>query len=115
MYISLISYVHSITGLPTNKTKSIQSSHLQCSSQEDVCQFPVNVRGVLHWKCQDRKGVKVCNTQNLQSADEIQTFDNLDTFRACQKCDSGGCIKYGTGYAGFALNNKDNKNVYIYV
>ena len=104
-----------MTGLPANTTKTIQSSHLQCSSQGDVCQFPVNVSGVLHWKCIDKEGVKVCNTQDPQSPDEIQTFDNLDTFTACEKCDSAGCIKAATGYSGFALKNKNNKHVYTEV
>ena len=79
-----------------------------------VCQFPVKVDGVLHWNCLDNKeGVKVCNTQDPESADKIQTFDNLDKFGACEKCTR--CIEFGTGYSGFALNNNNNTNAYEYV
>ena len=70
--------------------------------------------GVLHWKCIDKKGVKVCNTENPQEPNDIQTFDNLDTFKACEKCDSAArCIKSETGYSGFALKNKNKKNEYM--
>ena len=109
--------IYFITGLvasdaPRISPQTIESSPLQCSSQGDVCQFPVRVAGIVYWTCLDRKGVKVCNTQDPQSANEIQTFDNLDTFRACEKCDSTGCFKSDTGYSGFALKKQHHANIY---
>ena len=108
--MTLIYYVYSITGLPANTTKAIQSSHLQCSSQGDVCQFPVNVSGVLHWKCQDRNGVKVCNTKPPQSGSDIQIFNNTDSFEPCEKCNPE-CIR-SQHYGGFPLKNSNEKNDY---
>ena len=91
--------------------QNIQSSPLQCSRQGDICQFPVKVAGVLHWNCLDRRGVRVCNTRDPQGVDNIQSFDNLDSFLLCEKC-RFECINSGTGYNSFKLKNKNNKNIY---
>ena len=71
-----------------------------------MCQFPVKVSGVLHWQCQDRKGVKVCNTN-----DDIQIFNNTESFKPCGKC-KPDCIRTQQIYSGFPLNNKNNRNRY---
>jgi len=58
---------------------------LQCSAGSGkICQFPVKVRGQVHWNCLDRSGTPVCNTREDSA---VQSFNDLSTFEECGTCD----------------------------
>merc|ERR1712181_138 len=67
-----------------------------------ICQFPVKVKGQIHWNCLDRSGTPVCNTREDSA---MQSFNDLSNFEECGTCDQCGS---NTIYEGFLLADKEN-------
>ena len=78
-----------------------------CSTSGEVCRFPFQLHGQMHWKCVERDRTPVCN---IKDSGSLESFNSTATFQPCTVCTE--CPQEGIGYSGFPLSNTAGNRVY---